>query len=259
VPIPVYAEMGSVNPVFLTPAALAARGDAIADGFVGSMLNGTGQFCTSPGVVVVPTGEAGDDFVTRVSRAVASSAPGHMLNATIRDGLTAQLERTKRLPRVVSAAGGGLSEQGFGVAATLLVTDAATFTESPRLLEEHFGPVAVVVRSAPEAMVAVARAIPGSLTGTIHAETAEAGSAPVLALRDALIERVGRLVWNGFPTGVAIAPAMQHGGPFPATTHSGFTSVGQASVRRFLRPVTFQDVPEAALPSALRTRNSEAR
>ncbi|MDQ1535043.1 MAG: hypothetical protein QOF28_2804, partial [Actinomycetota bacterium] len=253
VPIPVYAEMGSVNPVFLTPAALVARGDAIADGFVGSMLNGTGQFCTSPGVVVVPTGEAGDAFVTRVSMAVASSPPGHMLNATIREGLTAQLERTKRLPRVVSAAGGGLSEHGFGVAATLLVTDAATFTESPQLLEEHFGPVAVVVRSAPETMVAVARAIPGSLTGTIHAESAEAGSAPVLALRDALIERVGRLVWNGFPTGVAIAPAMQHGGPFPATTHSGFTSVGQASVRRFLRPVTFQDVPEAALPVELRS------
>lgn len=257
-PIPVYAEMGSVNPVFVTPAALAARADVIADGFAASMLNGTGQFCTSPGVVVVPTGKAGDGFVTRVSMAVGSSPPGHMLNATIRDGLTAQLERTKRLPGVAAvAARGGVSARGFGVAATLLVTDAATFTSSPQLLEEHFGPVAVVVRCEPDAMVAVARAIPGSLTGTIHAESDEAGSEPVLELRDVLIERVGRLVWNGFPTGVAIAPAMHHGGPYPATTHSGFTSVGQASVRRFLRPVTFQDVPEGALPSAL-TPNSEA-
>jgi NADP-dependent aldehyde dehydrogenase len=102
-------------------------------------------------------------------------------------------------------------------------------------------------------MPTVARSIPGSLTGTIHAEDDEAGSDAVTDLRDALIERVGRLVWNGFPTGVAIAPAMHHGGPYPATTHSGFTSVGQASVRRFLRPVTFQDVVPGALPVELRS------
>jgi NADP-dependent aldehyde dehydrogenase len=110
--------------------------------------------------------------------------------------------------------------------------------------------VAVVVRAAVAGMPAVARAIDGSLTGTIHAEASEAASDAVLRVRDALVERVGRLVWNGFPTGVAIAPAMHHGGPYPATTHAGFTSVGQHSVRRFLRPVTFQDVPAAALPVA---------
>jgi NADP-dependent aldehyde dehydrogenase len=125
---------------------------------------------------------------------------------------------------------------------------------SPALLDEHFGPVAVVVRGEPEAMPAIARAIEGSLTGTIHAEADEAGTDAVIALRDALVERVGRLVWNGFPTGVAIAPSMQHGGPYPATTHAGFTSVGQASVRRFLRPVTFQDVDQAALPVELKAK-----
>ena len=253
VPIPVYAEMGSVNPVFVTAAALAARGDAIADGFVASMLNGTGQFCTSPGVVVVPLGAAGDRFVARVSAAIASAPPGFMLNATIRDGVARQLEHTIRLTGVSAAAGGGTSADGFAAAATLLATAAATFVATPELLEEHFGPVAVVVRGEPGGFPAVARAIPGSLTGTIHAEPEEAGSEAVLALRDALVERVGRLVWNGFPTGVAIAPAMHHGGPYPATTHSGFTSVGQASVRRFLRPVTFQDVDPAALPVDLRT------
>jgi NADP-dependent aldehyde dehydrogenase len=245
--------MGSVNPVFVTERALAARSDAIADGFVTSMLNGTGQFCTSPGVVVVPIGAAGDRFVTRVSAGIESAPPGVMLNATIRDGLAGQLERTQRLVGVSTAAGGAVASPGFGAGATLLATDAATFVGTPELLEEHFGPVAVVVRGRPEAFPAIARAIPGSLTGTIHAEAEEAGSDSVLALRDALIERVGRLVWNGFPTGVAIALAMQHGGPYPATTHSGFTSVGQASVRRFLRPVTFQDVDPAALPVDLRT------
>jgi acyl-CoA reductase-like NAD-dependent aldehyde dehydrogenase len=252
VPIPVYAEMGSVNQVFVTEAALAARGDAIADGFVASMLNGTGQFCTSPGVVVVPTGEAGDRFVTRVATGIVSAPPGAMLNATIRDGLAEQLERTRQLAGVADAAGGGLAG-GFGVRAMLLSTDTETFIASPALRDEHFGPVAIVVRADPRAMPSVARAIPGSLTGTIHAEAGEAESAAVVELRDALIERVGRLVWNGFPTGVAIAPAMHHGGPYPATTHSGFTSVGQASLRRFLRPVTFQDVAPAALPPELRS------
>jgi acyl-CoA reductase-like NAD-dependent aldehyde dehydrogenase len=253
VPIPVYAEMGSVNPVFVTAAALAARGDAIADGCAASMLNGTGQFCTSPGVLVVPLGDAGDRFVTRVSMAIADAAPGYMLNATIRDSLVEQLARTKQLPGVgAAAAAGARSSLGFAMAANLLTTDAATFVATPELRDEHFGPVTIVVRGAASDMPAVARSIPGSLTGTIHAEDHEAGSGPVTSLRDALIERVGRLVWNGFPTGVAIAPAMHHGGPYPATTHSGFTSVGQASVRRFLRPVTFQDVPADALPEELR-------
>jgi NADP-dependent aldehyde dehydrogenase len=253
VPIPVYAEMGSVNPVFVTEAALAARGDAIADGFVASMLNGTGQFCTSPGVVVVPAGAAGDRFVTRVADAVAAAPPGAMLNETIRNGLEAQVADTRQLPGVATVAVGERTPDGFGVAATVLSTDTATFVASPALRDEHFGPVAIVVRGDPATMPAVARSIPGSLTGTIHAEAGEAGSDAVRRLRDALVERVGRLVWNGFPTGVAIAPAMHHGGPYPATTHSGFTSVGQASLRRFLRPVTFQDVAPAALPPELRS------
>jgi NADP-dependent aldehyde dehydrogenase len=258
VPIPVYAEMGSVNPVFVTAAALAARADAIAEGFAASMLNGTGQFCTSPGVLVVPAGAAGDGLVARVSSVVASAAPGCMLNATIRDALEEQVAHTKRLPGVVDVVDGGhATDGGFAARPSVLATDAATFIATPALRDEHFGPVAIVVRCKPSDMPAVARSIPGSLTGTIHAEADEAGSSTVTDLRDALIERVGRLVWNGFPTGVAIAPAMHHGGPYPATTHSGFTSVGQASVRRFLRPVTFQDVPPAALPGAL--RDSELR
>jgi NADP-dependent aldehyde dehydrogenase len=254
VPIPVYAEMGSVNPVFVTAAALAARGDAIADGYAASMLNGTGQYCTSPGVLVVPVGEAGDNLVTRLASAVAQASPGPMLNATIRDGLEAQLAQTKRLSGIaVVASGEPAPGGGFGVNATVLATDAETFIATAALRDEHFGPVAIVVRCDPSDMPAVARSIPGSLTGTVHAEADEAGGATVTSLRDALIERVGRLVWNGFPTGVAIAPSMHHGGPYPATTHSGFTSVGQASVRRFLRPVTFQDVAPAALPVELRS------
>jgi NADP-dependent aldehyde dehydrogenase len=244
--------MGSVNPVFVTDAALAARGESIADGFVASMLNGTGQFCTSPGVVVVPTGAAGDSFVARVVAAIADAAPGVMLNAQIRDGLAAQRVSTAQRAGVDVLAQGALAADGFAIAATVLATDAATFLATAELRDEHFGPVALVVRARADEMPEIARAIDGSLTGTIHAEGSEAGSEAVLRLRDALIERVGRLVWNGFPTGVAIAPAMHHGGPYPATTHSGFTSVGQHAVRRFLRPVTFQDVPPAVLPEDLR-------
>jgi acyl-CoA reductase-like NAD-dependent aldehyde dehydrogenase len=137
----------------------------------------------------------------------------------------------------------------------VLATDAATFIATDALRDEHFGPVALVVRGAVDEMPAIARAIDGSLTGTIHAEASEVSGAAgdaVRRLRDALLERVGRLVWNGFPTGVAIAPAIHHGGPYPAATYSAFTSVGQHSVRRFLRPVTFQDVPPAVLPEDLR-------
>jgi len=189
----------------------------------------------------------------RVSTAVAAAIPGWMLNATIRDGLEPQLAETKRLAGVADAARGGPALGGaFGVRAAVLATDADTFIGTPALRDEHFDPVAIVVHCEPSEMPAVARSIAGSLTGTIHAEDDEAGSDAVTSMRDALIERVGRLVWNGFPTGVAIAPAMHHGCPYPATTPSGFTSVGPASLRGFLRPVTFQDVAPGALPVELR-------
>ncbi|HZQ26529.1 MAG TPA: aldehyde dehydrogenase (NADP(+)) [Acidimicrobiales bacterium] len=255
-PIPVYAEMGSVNPLFVTAAALAARGPAVAEGFFASMTLGTGQFCTQPGLAVVPVGAAGDAFVSAVGALVAGAAAGPMLDARIHAGLVERLARTSALPGVSVVAQGAPAPGGGGVAChppVLLSVDAPTFLATPELAEELFGPVSVVVRcSSPAEALAAARSVEGSLTATIHCEPADA-DAPALA--DTLRERVGRLVFNGYPTGVAVAPAMHHGGPWPATTAASHTSVGATAIRRFLRPVAYQDAPAALLPPALQDAN----
>jgi NADP-dependent aldehyde dehydrogenase len=259
VPIPVYAEMGSINPLFVTPAALRARGKALAEGFFASMTMGTGQFCTQPGLVVVPEGADGDAFVSAVGALVAGAGAGPMLDPRIHAGLVERLAHTSALPGV-SVVAQGVASSSDGPAChppVLLSVDGPTFLATPALAEEQFGPVSVVVRcSSADETVAVAQSIEGSLTATIHCESAgEGADADVPALAEALRERVGRLVFNGFPTGVAVAPAMHHGGPWPATTAASHTSVGATAIRRFLRPVAYQDAPAALLPPALQDAN----
>jgi NADP-dependent aldehyde dehydrogenase len=258
-PIPVYAEMGSINPLFVTPAALRARGKALAEGFFASMTMGTGQFCTQPGLVVVPEGADGDAFVSAVGALVAGAGAGPMLDPRIHAGLVERLAHTSALPGVSVVAHGGASPSDRTAChpPVLLSVDGPTFLATPALAEEQFGPVSVVVRcSSADETVAVAQSIEGSLTATIHCESAgEGADADVPALADVLRERVGRLVFNGFPTGVAVAPAMHHGGPWPATTAASHTSVGATAIRRFLRPVAYQDAPAALLPAALQDAN----
>jgi NADP-dependent aldehyde dehydrogenase len=253
-PIPVYAEMGSLNPLFVTPGALRARAEEIAVGYVGSMTQGNGQFCTKPGLLFVPDDDAGRAFLGRVAELVRERGAGPMLSESIRAALASQLDQTRALPGVQTV-GEGHGGGAAAIAATpvLLAVDYATFLATPRLQAEHFGPVAVAVRVPPGRYAEAAAGLAGNLTGTIHAEPDDAQVvAPLVA---ALLGKVGRLVWNGYPTGVAVVPAMQHGGPYPATTASGHTSVGLTAVRRFLRPVAYQNAPQQLMPPALADGN----
>jgi NADP-dependent aldehyde dehydrogenase len=254
-PIPVFAEMGSVNPVFVTAAALAGRGPAIAAGLAGSATMGTGQFCTKPGLVFVDGSGGGvDQFVDALTETMAEAAPGCMLDPRLRASFGAELDELRATPGVQlweGKPGDGALSVSYAVA---VVDEAALDGGAVAVLtREHFGPVTTVVRcEGGESLVARAGALEGSLTATVHAEAHDDVAA---LLRDALIGKAGRLVWNGWPTGVAVTDAMVHGGPYPATTAPSTTSVGLAAIRRFLRPVAFQDVPDSRLPPALQAAN----
>lgn len=247
-PIPVYAEMGSLNPVFVTGGALAERGEQIADAFVQSMTLGTGQFCTKPGLLFLPDNARA--FEERVVARLRQTAPGVLLNQAIRNTLMERLSGTTTLDgvEVLSADDG----DGNRCGASLLATSAEVYRRTPELGEEHFGPVSVLVRCGDrDEMRALAEQLGGSLTATVHAEPGE----EVGDLLDALGQVAGRVIWNGFPTGVAVTHAMHHGGPYPATTFPAHTSVGSAAIRRFLRPVAYQDMPQRLLPPALHDDN----
>jgi NADP-dependent aldehyde dehydrogenase len=253
-PIPFYGELGSLNPVFLAPHALAARGDAIAEAFVASMTLGTGQFCTKPGVIVVPTGPDGDRFLSTVERLLATRDAGVMLNAGLQMSLDAKVDRTRRVSGVQEhASTAAVPQAGAFAAPRVFVVDDQTWRVRPELHDEHFGPVAIAIRTAEDRVASLAASFDGQLTATLQADDADASWAS--ALVDVLATKAGRLVWNGFPTGVAVVPAMHHGGPYPSSTSSQHSSVGSTSIRRFLRPVAFQNVPDALLPPALQRAN----
>ena len=253
-PIPVYAEMGSVNPIFLLPGALATRGETIAQGLAQSVALGGGQFCTNPGVVVSLASEAADRFLEHTGRHLATLAPGTMLTESIRAAYDAGIARMTAIEGVDVVARGS-SDDGFCTGtAYLLKTTTALFLNHPHLAEEVFGPSTIVVTARDkEDLLALAANLAGHLTATVH------GTAQDLKthadLLDMLERKVGRLIVNGFPTGVEVCPAMNHGGPFPATTATGTTSVGTAAIRRFARPLCYQDVPPAQLPDALKDEN----
>lgn len=252
-PIPVYAEMGSINPVFVTPGALAERGDALAEGFAASMTMSAGQFCTSPGLALVPDDEGGTAFLGRLGELLRDVPEAPMLTEGIRVGLHRRLERTGSLPGVEVVVGGGAAPGGTGTAPTLLHVDWEVYQRTPELLEEHFGPAAVVVSLPPERYADAARHLEGNLTATVHGTPAEAEG--LQELQSVLVQKAGRVIWNGFPTGVAVTAAQHHGGPYPATTFPAYTSVGVTAILRFLRAVAFQDAPAALLPPELRDEN----
>jgi acyl-CoA reductase-like NAD-dependent aldehyde dehydrogenase len=251
-PIPVYAEMGSINPVFLTPGALAQRGEALAEQLAASITLGAGQFCTSPGLIVVPADERGEALVKRLGGVLSAAPAAPMLTAGIRAGLGRRLERTAGLPGVEVVTGAAPGD-GHQVSPTLLRVGWEIFCSTPELLDEHFGPAAVVVSCPPEHFVDVAERLEGNLTATVHATDEEAPE--LQQLQSVLVDKAGRVIWNGFPTGVAVTAAQHHGGPYPATTYPAHTSVGVTSIGRFLRAVAFQDAPPAVLPPELRDDN----
>jgi NADP-dependent aldehyde dehydrogenase len=247
-PIPFYGELGSVNPAFVTPEG-AQRADEVATGFVSSMSLGNGQFCTKPGLLFVPAGSGLED---RVAERAGARPAAPMLSEHIRSGYAEALAQLVQRPGVRVIAGQA-SPEGDPAPTILATTVSDLLADSDAMTQECFGPAALLVsyRSEDE-LLAAARVFEGQLTATIHST----GQEPVTpALLDVLSERVGRVVWNGWPTGVSVSYAQHHGGPYPATTSVQTTSVGTAAIERFLRPVTFQGAPDEVLPPALREDN----
>ena len=249
VPVPFYGELGSVNPVVVTERAAAARAAEIADGLVGSYTLGQGQFCTKPGLVLIPAGPAGDALVTAARAAADQAAPGALLDGRMREHFLDGFAARAAGPGVRTLTGAAAEPTGDSpqaVRAGLLEVDAADLGGD--LLAECFGPVTVLVRYAgvADAEDVLAR-LGGNLTATLQAEADEPGAAGWLTR---LSRFAGRVIFGGWPTGVAVAPAMTHGGPYPATT-TPTTSVGGAAIERWLRPVTFQTVPPELLPPEL--------
>jgi len=254
-PIPFYAEMSSTNPVFVLPGALREHRDNIAAGLHASFTMGAGQFCTKPGMVFLPQGSNAAAFADKLQRLVGESTPFHLLTKTIHSSYASAIATRKSNTAVKLVAEGPESgtSAGFSVNSALFETDAASFLDSD-LDSEIFGPATLLVRhSGRDQVLAIAGSLEGHLTATIHGTEQDLHEFADLV---AILERkVGRLIFNGFPTGVEVCPSMQHGGPYPATTDSRSTSVGTAALLRFARPLAYQNFPQAALPPELQDKN----
>jgi len=255
-PIPVFAEMSSINPVFLLPGALAQQATDIAQGFVQSLTMGAGQFCTNPGLVIGLKSPELDAFIQSASELVSSADSATMLTPGIFSAYQQGVQALQSQPGLRRLAQGKLDEERANQCqAALFATDAATFLDGPHELgKEVFGAASLIVVCDNEAeMLSLIDQLEGQLTATLHMSDADSGLAGRLAERLEL--KVGRILVNGYPTGVEVCDAMVHGGPFPATSDSRATSVGTAAIYRFLRPVCYQDVPDAILPPALKQDN----
>ena len=251
-PIPVYAEMSSINPVYLFPAALNTRAEVLAQGFVASLTQGAGQFCTNPGLVIAVAGPALERFVATVSELLPACAAQTMLTPGI---FQAYQTGVGTLAQHAQVAAKGLAALGPNQGqAQLFVTQANAFLRNEHLQAEVFGAASLVVVCANDEEVRqVSEHLEGQLTATLHLDDADLAGAQ--ALLPVLERKAGRLLVNGWPTGVEVCDAMVHGGPFPATSDSRSTSVGTAAILRVLRPVCYQDFPDSLLPTALQHAN----
>ncbi|WP_028659896.1 aldehyde dehydrogenase (NADP(+)) [Nocardioides insulae] len=255
VPIPVYAEMSAVNPVFLLPGALAEKGEQLGVEFVTSVTGSAGQLCTKPGLAFVIEGESADAFVAAAGRALGEVAAAPMLNPGIARAYRSGTSATESTDGVRRVAGGAADESIAcpGVAA-LYETTGAEFLAQPALQGEVFGPASLIVRVADEKeLAAVVAVLEGQLTATVHATSADHDLAGELLGELELI--AGRVLFGGWPTGVEVGHAMVHGGPFPSTSAPSTTSVGMRAIERFLRPVAYQNLPAELLPAELRDDN----
>lgn len=247
-PIPFYGELGSLNPVFVTRAAMRTRGEEILTGYVESATLGNGQFCTKPGVVFVPEEAELDALVAGFT----GRAAGPLLNDRVAQGFADSLGGLIEHPATEVLVQGERTEEGWSP--SLLRTDLDSLqANADELLEECFGPATLVVTYADERrLLETAKVLGGQLTVTVHGQEDDDLAPALLSLGASL---AGRVIWNGWPTGVAVTHAMTHGGPYPATTAPLHTSVGSTAIRRFLRPVSFQSVPQSLLPRELRDDN----
>ena len=249
-PIPVFAEMGSTNPVFIFPEALSERSEAIAEGLAGSVLLGVGQFCTSPGLLVIEKSSQSELFKEQLAAHLLKNPAGTMLHFGIHQAYQEGLLQQSQKSDVELIGQGPSGDSPCSAQSGLLVTSASRFLEDGSLQEENFGPSTLLVECEDaDQMKSVANALEGQLTATIHATERELSGNMGLVHR--LEDKVGRIVLNGFPTGVEVGEAMQHGGPWPASTDSRWTSVGMTALERFQRPVCWQGFSESLLPEDL--------
>jgi NADP-dependent aldehyde dehydrogenase len=254
-PIPFYAEMSSTNPVFLLPGALRERAENIAAALHTSFTLGAGQFCTKPGMVFLPKGSDAELLGKKLQQLVSGATPFHLLTKPIHSSYNSAIAARKNDASVRLIAEGPhvAADASFAAIPALFETDATTFLES-ELDAEIFGPTTLLVQhSSRDQILAIARSLEGHLTATIHGTEED-----LLEFADliAIIEnKVGRLVFNGFPTGVEVTHAMVHGGPYPSTSDGRSTSVGSQAIFRFTRLVCYQGFPDSALPDELKTSN----
>jgi alpha-ketoglutaric semialdehyde dehydrogenase len=253
-PIPVYAEMSSINPVFLLDGALASRGAQLGSAFVASLTMGSGQFCTNPGLVIAVDGPGLDAFLGAAREAVAQAPATPMLTPGIAENYATGVNTLSGEADLIVRGEAGDSQTSCRAA--LFGTDATSFLASERLQAEVFGASSLIVRCADiSEMKAVADGLEGQLTATVHADESDYDDArqlvPLLELK------AGRILFDGWPTGVEVGHAMVHGGPYPATSDSRSTSVGSRAIERFLRPVSYQNVPKSLLPSAIADDNPD--
>lgn len=251
-PIPVYAEMSSINPVIIFPSALKNRGDDIAKSFIGSLTLGAGQFCTNPGLILIVDGPGAEEFVSAAASYIAEAAAQTMLTAGICDafkGQTAKMEGKS----TVTVAGRGAAGTSLEGQAVLFSTTGSAVLSDPELQEEIFGAASLVVRCAHQReFEQVLASLEGQLTVALQMDEADTELAQ--RLLPSLELQAGRILVNNFATGVEVSPAMVHGGPFPATSDGRSTSVGTLAIYRFLRPVCYQDFPPALTPAAFRDK-----
>ena len=253
-PIPVYAEMSSINPVVLLPGALAARAEAMGSAFVGSLTMGSGQFCTNPGLVIALDGPDLDRFVAAAAQALSGAQSQVMLTPGIHAAYEQGVAALVGAEGVSTIARGTAPEGGNRGRAAFFSTSAETFRANQVLAEEVFGSSAVLIRcSGIEEIIATIAGLEGQLTATLQIGEGDEGDAA--RLLPTLSRKVGRILTNGWPTGVEVTHAMVHGGPFPSTADGRSTSVGTLAMMRFLRAVCYQDVPDALLPPGLQAGN----
>lgn len=253
-PIPVFAEMSSLNPLFLLPGAMREKAAALAEGLKASVTMGVGQLCTKPGLVFGIGGPEMQAFAEALAKSMQGAAPGTMLHAGIHESYQkglASMAGVSGVRRLAVAEGAAGATQGEPA---VYATDAASFLQQRALHEEVFGPYTLLVEARDSAeLLEIARHLEGQLTATVHGTDEDIAAATELL--EILERKAGRLLINGFPTGVEVCPSMNHGGPYPATTDVRFTSVGTAAIQRWARPVCYQNFPQTALPLELRDLN----
>jgi NADP-dependent aldehyde dehydrogenase len=250
-PIPVYAEMSSVNPTFILPSAVKERGDSIVAGLHASVTGGAGQFCTKPGLVFVP-GDA-DVFVSKMRGLITATEPSPLLTGGIRDSYNKGNQHREGEVEV-AAANNRSGLEGFAVNPSVFETSAVSYLNTPDLNEEIFGPTTLMIRSdSHDELLRIARSLEGQLTASVHGT--EQDLIEYADLIQILETKVGRLIFNGFSTGVEVCPSMVHGGPYPATSDGRSTAVGTRAIERFSRLVCYQNFPEGSLPDELKESN----